>query len=960
MNRAVSSPATLFINTSNCSTAAPKSPSGTSNVSCTTRSSTSPPSPSPSSSSTLSDASRTAAQCKRSNRRPKSSSAAGVESDSSDDDGDGDQPFNGRLGGCSSQVEVLDKRDDSNKENVAPLRSVGEAVLSAEAQDAENETIARRTRGRMSLTRMRRTSSSASIVTSASTTSSSRVSTRSGPSAASTGESHDSPICSLAKVLTKPTPRQRGPAAIPRTPSSRRRMTTGATVVCTPPSSRKRPRPALDASDRVTEASDSDCRTPDTPMSRLRLDTCSVMSGDDDRNSYFGSSQTSSSAAASSLFDEEVQSSRSDAFSRATTPCDSEMDTTLTPDHKDDVEGDNRAEHDYSNVYAHARALLRYNAGTSLDDASAPTKAGEGDTAVKVVGRDHERKALHAFLARRFDLPTESSDLASIEDLLDGNTDAGSLYICGLPGTGKTALIRDVVATQFSHLDDDHMRVAFVNCMSVQHPRQVFVKVMNALGETIKGASEAHIEAEAERRMDKLIHDGATKSGHQTLIVLDEIDHLLGSRAHQNVLYRLFAWASGESDTGATASGCALIGIANSLDLTERFIPLLASKGAAPALLHFRPFDSKEIVQVLKSRLTGLKCRYDGEEEDCLALTEEAKSAPTVLVPPLFAPAALELAARKISAATGDLRKALDAARLAIEAVEGEQRRQALANCTATGTGTNTEASKLLSHLTPSSAPKVTPQHILKVLTAVLGSPHLTKIRQLGLQPKLMLAAILIAHQRAAEGMPVLGSKGNQRSDQRNALMNGGVRLADIELTYAAMLRNDGGFTPLESSEVLEIFELLEVQGMLALSSDAGDHPQPTAERHPGPSTPSSSGVSPGGKRAAKKQLLASSRIVRLLHPTADVQKGITTVASAFAQSQPSSLASGSSVEADQGPIPSQGVTDAIKRMLQGEEDRIRKSRGWEQVARQRQAVRDEELGGGRLAHSASTTAAWA
>ena len=220
-------------------------------------------------------------------------------------------------------------------------------------------------------------------------------------------------------------------------------------------------------------------------------------------------------------------------------------------------------------------------------------------------------------------------------------------------------------------------------------------------------------------------------------------------------------------------------------------------------------------------------------------------------------------------------------------------------------------------------------------------SPHLTKLRQLGLQPKLVLAAMLIAHKRASESMPILGAAGKKKAP-------GALSINDIASTYHAMLGNDGNFNALESSEVLAVFELLEVQGFIGLSSDASEvtnssvasTPLSTSTSSSGFSSPTS-GVSPGGKRAAKKQLLASERLARFLLPIEDIQKGITTIASAFALSNASGAGEG---------IPSQGIADSIKRLVLAEEERIRKNRGWETVRKEREDVRIEELGGGRMA----------
>lgn len=681
-------------------------------------------------------------------------------------------------------------------------------------------------------------------------------------------------------------------------------------------------------------------------MRRLRLDTA-MSSASDDAESYFSSQGSSSGTAFSCMFDSQSLLSGGDLTtdSRATTPATVDDVDAVVDDAVEAAKAKSSPQPQvgHSNVYAHARALFRYSAGTAVEDTcSSPSSTSSAElpliaddiSEIKVVGRQPERRALHAFMSKQLGaFATESH--GELEDLLDGNCDSGSLYICGLPGTGKTALVRAVLSDVLASADVDGQknppRIAFVNCMSVDNPRQIYAKALQALGEEIRGASELHAEMEAEKRLEQLCNHGDRK----ILIVLDEIDHLLRSRAQQNILYRLFAWASG-------GTSCALIGIANSLDLTERFVPLLASKDAAPALLHFRPFESKEIVEVLKARLVGLKSRYDGMEDDA-ALADGTNAA--LASSPLFMPAALELASKKIAAATGDLRKALDAARLAIELVEGEQRKQALVNCTATGTGTNTEASKLLSHLTPSSAPKVTPQHILKVMTAVLGSPHLTKLRQLGLQPKLLLSAVVIAKKRASEKMPVLGSSGN-RFGSNGASSQSGVRVCDVESTYNSMLENDGGFTVLESSEVLGLFELLEVQGIVALESEGevstvGQFHSTGAARD---TTSPRSGVSPGGKRAAKKQLLACNRTVHLVLPMDDVQKGITTVASAMG-----STATDNSSESF-GAGPSEAVCASIRRMISHEEERIRRGRGWEAMAKDREEVRREELGGGRLA----------
>lgn len=604
----------------------------------------------------------------------------------------------------------------------------------------------------------------------------------------------------------------------------------------------------------------------------------------------------------------------------------------------------------YSSVYAHARALLRYAAGVDPAETEAgltitgATTASHGENHVKVVGRESERVAIQLFLSQSFGLFADAPQRARALGVeLDGDSEAACLYVCGLPGTGKTALVRSVLnslsqSTGSSAAARLVPRVAFVNCMTLSHPRLIFAKVLQALG---SNAAEGQSDAVAEAQLSTLIRDG----NQRILIVLDEMDHLLQSRAHQNILYKLFSCANNR--------GCSLIGIANSLDLTERFVPLLASKGASPALLHFRPFEANEIVSVIRDRLSGLHARYDDDSDEQQQQQQAASEADAL---PLFTPTAVELLAKKIAGATGDLRKALDAARLAVEMVENEQRKKAVAEAEAervkaaanAATVSEQAASEqdmapasapaptaeehaagratVLRHLTRTSAPKATPTHILKVLTAVLGSPNLSKVRSLGVHPKLVLLAVLVAQARAEQGLGVLGSPGTSVS------AGGGLRIADVESTYHAVLKQENGlFSPLEGSELLGVFDMLEVNGVIRISSDVEASLAPGAG-----GAVVSSGVSPSGKRAAKKQLLASSRRVYLAMAADDVTRGITTSAPASA-----------TVGVANGGV---AVAETIARVYAREKDRAVKAKMYHSIATENARIRQEELGGGRMA----------
>ena len=425
------------------------------------------------------------------------------------------------------------------------------------------------------------------------------------------------------------------------------------------------------------------------------------------------------------------------------------------------------------------------------------------------------------------------------------------------------------------------------------------------------------------------------------IIVLDEMDNLLENTTHQGVLYKLFLLASGGTTSASAKSGktghTAVIGLANSLDLTERFLPLLTSRGRAPVLVQFQPFSAEEMIAIVKARLTRLQPRYDVDLScvigggEGLQHHQEATHDPL----PILTLPALTLAARKVAAVTGDLRKALDACRLAIEAVEMEQREHALravadADANA-GTGSRTSASadsaqSLLSAWTPASAPKVTPQHVNRVLASVLGSTSLNKIRGLPLHAKFLLAAHLTSTQRHEAGLASDLFHGGSESG------GGSISITEVQERYEKMLQQDGAFSPLEGSEIIDVLESMETQSVVQLATDAS----PSGSSFGASSTTAKRAVSQAAKRSGRKQFLTSHRVVRLCMSAEDVRKALITpspLSSTVDQLSASSVAASA---------------DAVKRVLLVEENKIRRAKGWEQVAESQRLVRALELGGGR------------
>lgn len=199
---------------------------------------------------------------------------------------------------------------------------------------------------------------------------------------------------------------------------------------------------------------------------------------------------------------------------------------------------------------------------------------------------------------------------------------SGSLYISGQPGTGKTACLTKI-------LNDDEINLkykkVYLNCTSVTSINNVYNDISSEL-------KLSNIGKEA-------IEEYLSKNHKMVLLVLDEIDQLIGKK--QSILYSIFEWPA------IPKSKLVLIGIANALDLTDRMLPRLNMRcELKPKLMHFAPYTKQQIIEIFKQRL---------EDADVLDL---------------FPPVTIQLLAAKVSAVSGDVRRALDIGRRVVEIAE--------------------------------------------------------------------------------------------------------------------------------------------------------------------------------------------------------------------------------------------------------------------------------------------------
>ncbi|CUS13798.1 unnamed protein product [Tuber aestivum] len=391
----------------------------------------------------------------------------------------------------------------------------------------------------------------------------------------------------------------------------------------------------------------------------------------------------------------------------------------------------------------------------------------------RLIGRDDEKKQLTEFLGPRI-----------------SSRSGGCLYVSGPPGCGKSALLSEVMADLGAD-QSETVKTAYVNCMAVKDPKGIYSKLLEEFfaGETL--SSPTGMED-----LECLFISKKTRKtvGNVYVVVLDEIDHLLTK--DQEVLYSIFEWSLRRD------SRLILLGIANALDLTDRFLPRLKARNLTPQLLPFLPYSAPQIAAVITSRLRSLL--PDGNET------------PGDFVP-FMHPAAIQLAARKVAGATGDLRKVFDICRRAVELVESETRQKELKikqqQQQEEGSESLSEMMKspvrqpltenmnlssprvlisTLSSLTIETAPRATIAHVARVSSSSFGGSSITRVKMLNLQQKAVLCCLATTEKS-----------------------NGSVTIRKLFDVYTALCKKERLIHPLSSTEFRDVVASLEVAGVV-------------------------------------------------------------------------------------------------------------------------------------------------
>lgn len=125
-----------------------------------------------------------------------------------------------------------------------------------------------------------------------------------------------------------------------------------------------------------------------------------------------------------------------------------------------------------------------------------------------------------------------------------------------------------------------------------------------------------------------------------TIVLLDELDTLL--RKKHSILYHFFEW------TGWKHAKLIIVTISNTMDLPERFLSNRIASRMGLNRVNFKPYSFKQLQDIIRHRMP----------EHSHWFTDDA----------------IEIIGRKVSSVSGDARRALAAARRAVDFVQAKWR----------------------------------------------------------------------------------------------------------------------------------------------------------------------------------------------------------------------------------------------------------------------------------------------
>ena len=225
---------------------------------------------------------------------------------------------------------------------------------------------------------------------------------------------------------------------------------------------------------------------------------------------------------------------------------------------------------------------------------------------------------------------------------LQTNGNYNSLYIAGMPGTGKTASVKTIINILESELKDATknrknykskikddiipFKKLFISGMEYPNISNVFKKIYNFIfakekSFTVNKYIQLLDKFFAERKKYNSSSALNDPTNSHILLIIDEIDILINNT--QNLLYNIFNWTTYEY------SKLIVISISNTLDLPNRLFPKIKSRMGNNKLM-FKPYNKEQLRIIIKDRGIDLQ---------------------------LFSEDAIRLSCVKVAVINGDLRR---------------------------------------------------------------------------------------------------------------------------------------------------------------------------------------------------------------------------------------------------------------------------------------------------------------
>ena len=225
---------------------------------------------------------------------------------------------------------------------------------------------------------------------------------------------------------------------------------------------------------------------------------------------------------------------------------------------------------------------------------------------------------------------------------LQTNGNYNSLYIAGMPGTGKTASVKTIINILESELNEAikskkntkdlikngiiPFKKLFISGIEFPNISNVFKTIYNFIFAKEKSYTiNKYIQLLDNFFMNRNKYNSSSSlndpSNSHIILIIDEIDILINYT--QNLLYNIFNWTTYEY------SKLIVISISNTLDLPNRLLPKIRSRMGNNKIM-FKPYNKEELRIIIKDRGIDLT---------------------------LFSEDAIRLSCVKVAAINGDLRR---------------------------------------------------------------------------------------------------------------------------------------------------------------------------------------------------------------------------------------------------------------------------------------------------------------